>query len=120
MSHDPHDHHHHDHDHHHHDHAPKAPLEPMPLTAKGIQDHWTRSTTGGKFGIVAGSALGLGVILHGGLNIKRGLMGYDDTITGEHKKGSVENLLFGIGETYVGAATLRRFLTGNTSWALWK
>ena len=103
-----------------HSHGEKKKLDVQAFNLSGIQKRWTENTTGGKFGMALGSTASLGVILHGGLNIKRGLMGYDDTQTGQHKKGSLENLIFGAGETYVGAAMLRRFLTGNTSWALWK
>ena len=105
-------------DHHHHDEKKKLDVQKFNLS--GIQKRWAENSTGGKFGMAAGGAVSLGVIMHGGLNIKRGLLGYDDTLTGEHKKGSLENLIFGAGETYVGATMLRRFLTGNTSWALWK
>jgi hypothetical protein len=105
---------------HDHDHGHGDKLEATKFNFSGVKEHWNRLSTKGKFGAVLGSTVGVGVIMHGGLNIKRGLMGYEDTHTGEKRKGSISNLIVGVGETYVGALMLRYFLTANKSFNLFK
>lgn len=83
-----------------------------------VSDHFSKPgrTMFGKGISIIGGTVGLGVVMHGAVNMKRGLMGYHDPETGEQKKGSLSNLIVGAGEAAVGLFTLKRSLTG--SWSL--
>lgn len=73
------------------------------------------SVLGKAIGIV-GSTVSLGAVAHGGLNVKRGLFGYQDPETGEQKSGALSTLIVGIGEMAAGLAGLKKALTGR--WGL--
>lgn len=70
------------------------------------------SVLGKAIGIV-GSTVSLGAVAHGGLNVKRGLFGYQDPETGEQKSGALSTLIVGIGEMAAGLAGLKKALTGR-------
>ena len=76
-------------------------------------ERWVDKNLMGKIGIVAGSAVGVGVIVHGLHNVKRGVMGYTDGETGEKRKGSVANLVVGAAEIAGGAMLMKRCITGQ-------
>lgn len=70
------------------------------------------SVLGKMMGMVGGS-VSLGVVAHGGLNVKRGLLGYHDPETGEQKSGALSTLIVGIGEMAAGLVGLKKALTGR-------
>lgn len=83
-----------------------------------VSDHFSKPgrTMFGKGISLVGGTVGLGVVFHGAVNMKRGLMGYHDPETGEQKKGSLSNLVVGAGEAMAGLFAVKRSLTG--SWSL--
>ena len=113
-----HDHHHDDHEHEHHS-GPTVPKRDPEKTSwvqevKGqAADRWAEKGVMGKMGIVAGSAVGLGVVIHGLHNVKRGVVGYTDKETGEKRDPAVSNLIFGLTEVAGGAMLAKRMITGQ-------
>jgi hypothetical protein len=81
-----------------------------------VKDKWKERGAIGKGMSILGGTVSLGVVAHGGHNIKRGLVGYDNPETGEREKGSISNLLLGAGEMAAGLFLLKRTLT--PSWGL--
>lgn len=78
-----------------------------------VQDGIGKASVFGKALSIVGGSVSLGVIAHGGLNVKRGLLGYQDPETGEQKSGALSTLIVGIGEMAAGLAGLKKALTGR-------
>lgn len=62
--------------------------------------------------VVFGTA-SLGVVAHGAMNVKRGIFGYQDIESGEHKSGALSTLVLGLGEMAAGMLSLKKALTGR-------
>ena len=59
----------------------------------------------------------VGVILHGGYNLKHAAFGYTDKTTGDYHEGSMLPLAIGLSEIGTGALLIQHVLTGNlTPW----
>jgi hypothetical protein len=82
-----------------------------------VADHFSKPgrTMFGKGISIIGGTVGLGVVMHGAVNMKRGIMGYHDPETGEQKKGSLSNIVVGAGEAAAGMFAIKRALTGGWS-----
>lgn len=110
--------HHHDHDH--------IDEEGRKIWPRGTNDTWleemkiqvkeqwgNKKGWGGKTMMIAGTTACGAVMVHAGVNIKRGLFGYTDPESGEKKQGSISNLLVGAFEGTAAALLGKRILTGN-------
>jgi hypothetical protein len=81
-----------------------------------LQDFGPKALEGGleKGLAVAGGTASVGAIILGGVNLKRGLMGYTDPATGEKKdRGDFNHLLVGAAELGGGVAGLLFSVTGR-------
>lgn len=112
----------HGHDHH-HDHVNEEGRKVLPRKANATwleemktqaQEEWyNKKGWGGKTMMIAGTTVCGAVIVHAGVNIKRGLFGYTDPETGEKKQGSISNLFVGGFELIAATFLGKRVLTGN-------
>lgn len=113
-----HDHHHGcGHDHHHEQKGILPRRDPETTTwlqemKAQAQEHWGEKSLPGKIGIAAVSTVGVGVIVHGLYNVKRGVAGYTDK-AGNKRDPSIANLVVGIAEVAGGAALMKRAITGQ-------
>lgn len=78
-----------------------------------FSEHMGEKKLFGKVMSFTGATVGLGVVAHGALNMKRGLMGYSDPETGEQRKGALSNIIVGALEMAAGLSSLKRALTGR-------
>lgn len=78
-----------------------------------VKEHIGKSGLFGKGLSIIGGTVATGVIGHGGLNIKRGLFGYQDPETGEQKSGAFGTLIVGAAEMAAGLLSLNKALTGR-------
>ena len=110
-------------DHHHHDHINE---EGRKIWPRGTNDTWLQEMKtqvkeewgnkkgwGGKTMMIAGTTACGAVIVHAGVNIKRGLFGYTDPETGQKRQGSISNLVVGAFELAAATFLGKRVLTGN-------
>lgn len=137
-AHDPHcGHDHGDHDHHHDNEPKRAPrpklsgfgerwaefkknvdsrfnkgIDPTHVIEHGDHTHPAPFTASYKRGAILGASLSVGAIIHGGVNVSRGISGYEDSLGEEHKP-SVRRLLVGASEIIGGAMALSRTLSGR-------
>lgn len=81
--------------------------------AAQVSEHFASKGIFGKAMNAVGGTVSLGVIAHGGLNMKRGLFGYQDPESGEHKSGALSTFIVGAGEMAAGLASLKKALTGR-------
>lgn len=72
----------------------------------------TEFTGKNKAGAIAVAAMGLGAVIHGGMNIWRGINGYEDTLGEKHDPSALTTTV-GASETLGGAAVMLRALTGK-------
>ncbi len=92
----------------------RAADTPWHLEYKGqVTDHLGSKGLFGKGMSFALSTVSVGVIGHGMLNVKRGLLGYTDPESGEQKSGSLSTLVVGGLEMAAGLASVKKALTGR-------
>lgn len=65
-----------------------------------------------KTGAIVGATCALGVVIHGGMNVKRGLTGYEDSLQEKHAPSVVTSIV-GAGEIVGGLALISRALSGR-------